>query len=812
MSMISKLAKSRLRYNRSQTILTGIAIILTACLLMTVSSMGIGIFRTQKAETLRSNQNHHARFVNVTPDQLETLKLHLDVESLTAVEVYASITYDKMNATLRQQQVLIPGIRGISLVAGRQPEAANEITGPPAFFERLGYAEPALGDVVEIPYRVMGKGEIIYRDFTISGLLEQVDLSQYSVADTRIVYAALISQALADEDLENEERSYEVTLRVDGEEQLSSSQIKAVLYDIAADIGVDEDDVQINDNYLMWVTDPGVESMTAVIGISLVIVLFAALVIYGIYYVSIITNVQELGKLKALGATKRQMKGLILREGMLVTIVGLPIGLLLGYLIALGCMKLMHSFLWQDAAAYGVSILSIPVILLVIAVVLITAVVSMLRPMSLVAKISPMEAVRYQEKTASNRARRKGYDFLNVSRLSIANMGRNRRRTAITIVTMGLAGIMFLSLGTLMSSMDELDYVRRRMPKGDFYIDLRYETDDKTYLENNLNLLQQTDVVGSEAMEQLRSLPGAAKVEESHKVLGYIHLPGFEEEQRYTISSFTREDVANLDLKQGKVDYDAMTADHGILLTYDSMMQYHGLHLGDTIPITLFDGEREVTFEGTLVASTHIWDGDLAIPADLLNEYIPETNSVNGMYVWADGGATGDTYQEVKTELQQFISTSNYLQLMSLDEELGLARSSMQAIRMAMYLLVAVLGVVSFLTLINTLVTSVITRRREIGTLQAIGLSNSQLGKMLWQEALIFTGGTMVCALTIGNILGYVGYLWAREKGFMGIVNYHYPLAETLILVLVLMIGQFIITRILSRHVHHESLVKRIQL
>ena len=810
MNTINTLARSRLRYNRSGTLLTAIAFVLTTCLLMAVSSMGIGIYRSQKEIMLHSNLNSHATYLNVTPDQLEVLKRHLEVEALTTTEVYAGVEYEKMNATLRCDEVLLSGINGSGLTEGRFPEAAEEIAGPPAFFQRLGYESPAVGDTVEIPHRVLGKGEIVSGTFVICGLMEQVDLSEYDVADTRIAYSARVSGALMNT-LDDADRKYRAAVRITGEDTRSRQEMEDAINRIAADIGLAEDDVSINDGYLMWVTDPGTEVIVIVAGICILVAAFAALVIYSIYYVAIITNVQELGKLKALGATRRQMKSLLLREGLLTALCAMPAGLGLGYLLAAACMKLMITLYWPEGAAYRVSLFSLPVLLVVIAVVMLTALLSMLRPMGLVAKISPMEAIRYQEKGTGRQASRKGYPSLSVGRLSAANMSRNRRRTAITIATMGLGGILFLFFAGIISSQNELDYVRHYLTKGEFMIDLRYSTDDATYLENNLDALQETDILGPGLLREIEAIPGVTRVETGNGVLALTDHPDYNEGRCFLVSAFNREDAAAMELRQGDLDYDAMVVENGIILSYDSNMERYGFQLGDVIRFTLFDGTQPVAFEGRLTATTGSGHGHFALPEEVLARYVSRTNPADRVYVWVEGGHEGAAYGSVKTALRQIVESSSSLTLMSMDEELGIARTSMQALSVALYLVIAVLGIVSFLNLINTMVTSIVTRRREIGTLQALGLTNRQLGQMLWREGLVFTGGALFCALTVGNLLGYLGFLFARENGLMGITHYHYPLTETIVMTVLLVAAQFIVTRLLSRYAHRDYIVQRIR-
>ena len=52
--------------------------------------------------------------------------------------------------------------------------------------------------------------------------------------------------------------------------------------------------------------------------------------IYSLYYISMIYKVQEFGKIKALGATKKQIRQIVFREGMLTACIAVPAGLIAG--------------------------------------------------------------------------------------------------------------------------------------------------------------------------------------------------------------------------------------------------------------------------------------------------------------------------------------------------------------------------------------------------------------------------------------------------------------------------------------------------
>lgn len=72
-----------------------------------------------------------------------------------------------------------------------------------------------------------------------------------------------------------------------------------------------------------------IEQLAANCGI---VILCSAVVIYNIFQVGVVQKVQEYGKLKAIGATRRQMRQVVFREGMYLACMGVPIGLLAGLL------------------------------------------------------------------------------------------------------------------------------------------------------------------------------------------------------------------------------------------------------------------------------------------------------------------------------------------------------------------------------------------------------------------------------------------------------------------------------------------------
>lgn len=829
------LALSKLRYNKSRTILTGTAIMLTTMLLMAIGTVGVAALNMNRQ--MYAQSDYHARFGGLTPGQIDILSKHIQVETLTTAEVFADIIYDngKMNGALSYQETLKDErstdgddlLHTVALTSGRYPETEDEICSSPAFFRRVG-AEPIVGGKVTLSFRVGGKGEILTREFTISGLEPDVEISD-KIDDSRLMWAARVSKALLDKYEADGlyEPEPDATLRVYGEEELTFDEMTDRINAVATDIGLDEGRVNINEEYLFTATDPGTETMAIMAGIALIVIFFSALVIYSIYYVGVITDVQEIGKLKALGASGRQIARLFYWQGAIVSAFAVPVGLFFGFLLPYFLFPLT---LWAYRSGSAISsysrdaveaiigqlhMFSLPVLLVAAAASLITVAISLRKPIRMAKKVSPVEAIRYQENT-NDRKSRKGHTEVKVSTLTLANLTRNRRRTTVTILTMGLSCVLFICVSTVISSVSAEDLARRNIPRGDFCISMKYALyNDKEYPENNLENLVQQEYFSEAFLSKLSSIEGVESVERAPgKIISSTDMesPMYENyENHLPLSYFTRDDVAELSayLEQGSIDYDRMTANNEIVCTHVYSFQQYGLSIGDTLPITLHDGSREIPLTVTLAALTQP-DADFAflvMTEDTWNSLRLTCDPTTSIYLHVDDAH----YDSVKETLLELVAENKYFTLYCMDVELAVGHASIDLMKYPLYLLLILIAVIGFINLINTMITSIVTRKKELGILQALGLSDRQLVRMLSGEGLVFTAGTLLISLTLGNAAGYLLFLWAKEEHLMSISRYHYPLWETVGLTLVLLIGQTAITLFINKKMKKESLIDRIR-
>ena len=832
MRMISLLAKSRLRYYKSRTILTMIAIFLTTMLLNSVVTSTMGIININRQAIIESG-NQHASFLNLSVEQTEILANHLEVEELAILEIAADVEYGKMNGSLVYARTVRGGNDDAagSLLEGHHPEAADEICGPAAFFERMD-AEPKIGNQVAVSFRpngLNGLGEIQTKTFTICGLTPSGDISELDISDSRIVYSAEISEAFVEEIIPEEERAYRAAFRVYGEENSSYYEMEARLNALAEEIGVPEQYVMLNRGYLYAVLDPPMDVIGVACAIAALVVCFAVLIIYSIYYVNVISDIQEIGKLKALGAGDKQIRRLFRRESVFCSLIAISAGLLAGYIVPYAALPYIMGWVRNSTAKLSADVerpdmFSLPLTLLIAVVVFTAVFVSQLKPIRIATKVSPITAIRYQESSTTQKMR-KGFKRIGVGRIGLANLSRNKKRTVVTMLALGMSWVLFMGMAGVLSSISPMDMANRSLAGARFRINMDYVLEDIVYPENALNHVQMQNILNAELIGRIEALDGVKVIRTQTKSLVRVaDAPDdnyFYDGRTHDLATLGAIDESRAKqlkegMQKGKIDYEEMIGENGVIFGMDYYMDEVGLTIGDQVSMTLYDGDREIPFAGKIVASLGYDDGgDFLITEETYARLGIETDTTTSLFIdMAEpnfGSAYEKRYEAAKKALSEIVEGEESLSLISLDEELEVGRWAVALTRYPAYALLILIAIISLMSLINTMIISITTRKRELGMLQAVGLSERQLVRMLSGEGLFFTAGTLVLAFTVGNVLGYRIFLWAKANEFMSVSAYHYPLLETLLLCIALVIGQLLIVAFVKKRVGKESLIDRIR-
>ena len=138
-------------------------------------------------------------------------------------------------------------------------------------------------------------------------------------------------------------------------------------------------------------------------GIDKIIILVTSLVIictiatvYNAFSISISERKKQFGILNSIGATKSQTTKLVLMEAFLVSIIGIPLGLLAGTFAIDIVFKIIGNFYGSSMIGeLGLRVVYSPMVIILSAIiVIITILISAILPARQAAKISPLEAIK----------------------------------------------------------------------------------------------------------------------------------------------------------------------------------------------------------------------------------------------------------------------------------------------------------------------------------------------------------------------------------------------------------------------------------
>ena len=791
MKTLTNLVKGNLKSSKAKSVLICITIMLTTTLLTSVGIICNNWLKTNKAATIEYSGSFEGIYKRVNKDKLDIIKNNASIDQYGIYKAIGTSQYEDSNLGLIYADNTIKNMANIKFEDGIMPEKENEIAIESGYLNLLNNGAK-IGDKIKLSYESLSTGEIKEKEFILSGILQTSDISKAQKS-----YSAIISKSYFVSEEVDENTKYNVYINIVKPKKLTADEVKETILSIAKNMGIEEYDVRINTDYIN-ASNPDPQVIAGGIVVALIIILSSMLVIYSIFYVSVINKVHEYGKLRAVGATKRQIRKIILREGFILSCISIPLGIAIGYLI--GQVVILKA-LKMDR--YGVGGMNIFIAIGVAVITVISVLLSLLKPMKMACNISPVEAMRY-DGNDSKQKKRKGYEEINLKKITFANLSRNKKRTVITLLSLSLSGILFIVASTIMNCMNP-----ENMAKDHSLGDITVYLDNYDWNEdgsNNLYDIQANNPLGKEMCERLENIPGVNKINMEKSAWASIDI-GAGEKNLEDIQGFDKEfyDELSEHLVEGEINKEALESGEGLVYTHPSYAKEIGIKVGSTQVITIYDGKDSYKKEFTVLALVDIGGASIRIPESVMDSLIKTDTTIRvGLEI------KKDMLKSVEEEIKNITDNDEYLSYGTLEDSIETYKKSMAITSVLIYSLVIIIGVIGLMNLINTMITSIITRKRELGILQAIGLSDKQLVKMLQIEGLFYTVGTLLITLTLGNILGYIAVIIFRNTGASYAI-YDYPLTQTIIMIVAITLVQILITYMVTNNFKKDSLVDRIR-
>lgn len=817
MKMTTRVAYCNMRHYKSKNILIGIAIILTTLLLFVIPSIGKDMVEVNFAVINKIYPTWHALYRNVDESTVMKLAAHHDVKTYGLRSDAGYMNLEDATVSMMYMDRTGMELYKVKLKEGQLPQKENDIVVSKGILEALGQ-NGKIGDTITVPYQILKDDGLDYtkeKDFRICGFLADNESSKEQKQ-----YTSLVSEAFLKAEIPVEQVKYRFLLQVNGQKGNTTADYTETIQNIARQFGISEDDMNINKEYLAAnYVDPA--TIPVIVGIMLIVVLAGIITIYSVYYVSMNQRVREFGKLKAIGATKRQLRQIVLREGMGVALFAIPIGLLIGTVAVKVVLlqfvehakdsNVLITEAYKVVAKGEVQLYYWWIYLLAIAVTLCTVYLSLMKPMRMAAKVSEIEAMRYQGGSKRQKSSRKGYQFLNIGRLTKRNLAENKKKSTITIVSMAVTGIFVMMVATVLSCANPMESAKSSIV-GQYEISPIVESGNKEHPEYEWAEVQKNNPLNEGLKQQIEELDGVERVD----VFTALKVSGgpFEEKIGTEFINGVPEEYAE-ELKkgitEGNVTYEELKSGDKVILDRALLHWYPDIKVGDKLKLNIHDGDNTFQKEIEVAAigeyGTGLTNYNCLIMAKEGAEKLTINNSSSYFQVIADK----DYDEALEASLQAIVDGSGRLQMRTWKNEYDTWENAIQMTRGACYAFIIILAAISIMNLINTMINSVHVRKKALGMMQAIGMSDRQLMKMLQLEGIFYTVGTLIISIGVGSLAGYPLFLYAKRTGMFDISTYHYPVTAAIIIILTLFVIQMLLAIFIAKSVRKDSLIERIR-
>ncbi|MEK4454472.1 ABC transporter permease [Paenibacillus sp. FSL L8-0506] len=778
---IATLAKKSLKANRARNFTIICAIVLTTLLITTVFTLALSINKSmQRAQMQTTGSDYHGSFKYLNPAELEKLKNH---PSIKEYGVFLKVG-DISTSLFKNNRVEVPRIDEnyakhgfINFIAGGLPSQENEIVLNTWALDLLG-AKHELGQTVKLDIDIGEK--VISQDFKLSGYYETDQ--NLAMSGLAFVSEAFTQKNIShiDPDISEATGSYVNTAGL-GVMFNNSYNIEQKVQKILTDTGLDVP-YGVNPAYTSVSLSDNLMNIIPYAVVILITMLSGYLLIYNIFFISVVRDVKFYGLLKTIGTTPRQLKKIISIQARSLYLVALPFGLGLGYLLGLLILPMTSSFL--NGSTDNVYSASPWIFIGAAAFSFMTVWIAASKPGRMASRTSPVEAVKFAGvSSGGKRNAKKSKHGAKLHNMAFSNLFRSKKKLILMLSSLSLSIILFSTIFTVISSLDVNKYLASFI-SGDFLVQNEVlvsitgprDGDPYKLSEDFANNLSKIDGVESVDKVYHRYVPSPV----DDAVRAILEPMAAADPHPYLLSTLDKRgviynnlygldpgwfDLVDKDIIEGEFNRQKFASGkyaviaEAMFIEEDSYRAYY--HPGDTVTFEKSGKSYEVMAvvknDAVYAATTKSFSllgYNVFLPASELQKEMPQgTDPAN--IVSATLHVDPAKMDLVEQAAKALTDSTNELSLKSREDykdELGGFIRIFQTVGYGLSLVIALIGVLNY---INTVLTGVVSRRNEFAMLESIGMTKKQLKRMLILEGLYTVLLTVLITSTLGVLLTY---------------------------------------------------------
>ena len=809
MKILNNLTIKHLKANKKRTIVTIIGIILSTALMV-----GIGLlFSTVRDNSVKmiidNNGDHHVA-IEVEKNKLDFISKNDSVskykyKSSLGYSLYEGITNEYkpyINVLTASKEYL----EDLKLIEGRLPNNENEII-ISEHLETNGEVKLNVGDKIKLNIgdRISKEGILLgdspyafeYTCDENNVCTENVDEKTESLINTKEKEYTIVGIIKRDilEDYSNpgysaftvSEPSEMLMVYVNYKnvkDTYKNSQI------IAQNLGYKHvndsnyyHEVNYNDNLLAFsgVSNYSnmIDSMAWVIIIILSLVSIACIiVIYNSFAISVMERKKQFGLFSSIGATQKQLRHTVFFEAFIVGIIGIPLGVASAYL-GIGIVLMIVNKLLPNMFDFPLALATYPLFIIIpIIFMIITILVSAFLPARSASKVSPIEAIRLNDDIKIKSKKLKTPRIIKLfgveGEIAYKNMKRNKKKYRITIISLFISIVLFVSFSSLLKYGLTSAYDFTELPKYEYAAS--FSSDKKESIDSIINqvlkidgikkysvynqtnfLTDNNDYFNKEVLDMENTTNDRISVNvlslDNKSYEEYKKQIGLSTDQPILLNTYSYIEYTNNSRKQITVTpYNKISSLE--IKTYD---EKNNFKLDNIYSTNILPFGIEETYLGIMT---------IIVNEETYNKLKIDDNYYSSMYLLADNYDEFDKLLDSESK-ENILTDDVSVYTINIKKELQLLSNIVFVIKLLLYGFISLVTLIGVTSVINTINTSIALRKKEFAVLRSIGLTPRGFNKMMLFECLFFGLKSLLYGLPVSFIVIYLFHL-----SFNGIVSF----------------------------------------
>jgi len=815
MNILNKLTQKHLTMNKKRTIVTIVGIILSTALMVGIGLLLSTFRESMIQEVIMERGDYNARINDISKSNLAIINNNSNVKSYITRNYlgYDRIPIDETISYFKLFSVDDAYMSHLTLIEGRLPKNSQEVIIPKYLYEQ--YSETLkIGNTLNLsigdryyegkqvpdnaPYY---EGEYINNPkeykLTIVGVIErdyyedsEIGCFIYTTGLTSDKMDVFITYKKVNKTYENTESIAKSLGIFQGDEYYDRVEYNTSLLALHG-----------TSNYSNFIN-----SMAGMLIIMLSLVSIACIiVIYNSFAISVMERKKQFGLFSSIGATKRQIKSTVLYEAMIVSLIGIPLGILSAYLGIYVVVLIMNNLL-KGMFSVGFHLSTYPLFIIIpIIFMIITIFVSASIPAKRASKISPIEAIRLNDdikikskKVKSPKIIRKLFGI--EGDIAYKNMRRNKKKYRITVVSLFISIVLFISFSGYMTyflasadsylAIPEVDVIVRYDPKNsdpeviksiknnssveDYmeYLSVSATTNTDmfdAYTKNFQNFLVDNDYYQKHDEPYYKAINFIVLSNESYRK--YLNMIGGKEELPILYNNFN-----SIVYNTGSRKSYNMNRYNNTNKTITIFSEpTNSLEDGSVQYKELFKIDKYYLSNNEFVG-LGIYDDIITeviiISSDMAEEYQLIAEEPTVQYGYTNIHIKAPNYKNLDKMIEEYDKESrlSFINYVNVKEEMKMENNMLLAIKILVYGFITLVTLIGVTSVFNTINTSIALRRKEFAVLRSIGLTPSGFNKMLRFESLFFGLKSLFYAIPVSLGVIFLMYLSMRGTVELGTI------------------------------------------